>query len=73
MEALSIDVKCYDSFEALIGGNMMEVDEGEFNGSSFPSFSHAYADLMSRSPQNGTSYRASCSKSILQKMRNSSG
>lgn len=29
LEALSIDVKCYDSFEALVSGNMMSVREGE--------------------------------------------
>lgn len=28
MEALSIDVKCYDSFDALVSGNMMDVNEG---------------------------------------------
>jgi anaphase-promoting complex subunit 6 len=27
IEALSVDVKCYDSFEALIQANLMEVDE----------------------------------------------
>ncbi len=30
MEALSIDVKCYESFESLINGNMMDVNEGKF-------------------------------------------
>jgi len=29
MEALSIDVKCYDSFDALVSGNMMDVHEGK--------------------------------------------
>ena len=28
MEALSLDVKCFESFEALIAGNMLGVDEG---------------------------------------------
>lgn len=28
MEALSVDVKCFESFEALITGNMLGVDEG---------------------------------------------
>ena len=28
MEALSIDVKCYDSFEALVSGSMIDVEEG---------------------------------------------
>lgn len=29
IEALSIDVKCYESFEALVNGNMLDVQEGE--------------------------------------------
>lgn len=29
IEALSIDVKCYESFDALVSGNMMDVQEGE--------------------------------------------
>jgi anaphase-promoting complex subunit 6 len=29
MEALSLDVKCYESFEALVGGNMLSLDEGK--------------------------------------------
>jgi anaphase-promoting complex subunit 6 len=28
MEALSLDVKCYESFEQLIGGEMLGPDEG---------------------------------------------
>ena len=28
MEALSLDVKCFESFEALITGDMLGVDEG---------------------------------------------
>ena len=28
LEALSLDVKCYDSFEALVSGSMMDVNEG---------------------------------------------
>jgi anaphase-promoting complex subunit 6 len=28
MEAVSLDVKCYESFDALVGGNMMSLDEG---------------------------------------------
>lgn len=28
LEALALDVKCYDSFEQLINGEMMSVDEG---------------------------------------------
>ena len=29
MEALSLDVKCYDAFELLVGGEMMGIDEGK--------------------------------------------
>ena len=29
LEALALDVKCYDSFEQLINGEMMSADEGE--------------------------------------------
>jgi hypothetical protein len=29
MEALALDVKCYDAFEMLVGGEMMTIDEGE--------------------------------------------
>ena len=35
LEALSIDVKCYDSFELLVSGNMLDVQEGN---SPFPDF-----------------------------------
>lgn len=30
MEALSRDVKCFESFEVLVGGEMMTIEEGEF-------------------------------------------
>lgn len=29
LHALKLDIKCYDSFEALISGNMMDVNEGQ--------------------------------------------
>jgi len=29
MEALALDVKCYDAFDQLVGGEMMTPDEGE--------------------------------------------
>lgn len=29
MEALALDVKCYDSFEQLVTGEMMTPDEGQ--------------------------------------------
>ena len=28
MEALALDVKCYDAFEQLVGGEMMALEEG---------------------------------------------
>jgi anaphase-promoting complex subunit 6 len=28
LEALALDVKCYEAFELLVGGEMMGVDEG---------------------------------------------
>jgi len=28
MEALALDVKCYDAFEQLVGGEMMTLEEG---------------------------------------------
>lgn len=31
LEALSLDVRCYDAFSALVGGEMMNVEEGEFD------------------------------------------
>ena len=30
MEALALDVKCYDAFEQLVNGEMMTVDEGSY-------------------------------------------
>lgn len=29
MEALALDAKCYDAFEMLVGGEMMNADEGK--------------------------------------------
>jgi hypothetical protein len=34
MEAVSLDVKCYESFDVLVGGNMMALDEGKWQVSS---------------------------------------
>lgn len=31
LEALALDVKCYDSFEQLINGEMMSADEGNLS------------------------------------------
>jgi anaphase-promoting complex subunit 6 len=28
MEALALDVKCYDAFEMIVGGELMAIDEG---------------------------------------------
>ena len=30
MEALALDVKCYEAFDQLISGEMMTADEGEY-------------------------------------------
>ncbi len=30
MEALALDVKCYDAFDQLVSGEMMSTDEGEY-------------------------------------------
>lgn len=32
MEALALDVKCYDSFEQLVSSEMMTPDEGDLSG-----------------------------------------
>lgn len=29
MEALALDVKCFDAFEELIGGQLLAIDEGQ--------------------------------------------
>lgn len=29
LEALALDVKCYEAFELLVGGEMMGIDEGD--------------------------------------------
>ena len=34
LEALSLDVRCYDAFSALVGGEMMTVEEGESRGTT---------------------------------------
>lgn len=34
LEALSLDVRCYDAFVALVGGEMMTVEEGARSSSS---------------------------------------
>lgn len=36
MEALALDVKCYDAFEQLVSGEMMTVEEGPSHFSFFP-------------------------------------
>lgn len=59
LEALALDVKCYDSFEQLINGEMMSVDEGTwFIPSSDPSLMQV---------QSGSSSRASRIKTRPQK------
>jgi hypothetical protein len=36
LEALSLDVRCYDAFQALVGGEMMGVEEGTFSSALSP-------------------------------------
>jgi anaphase-promoting complex subunit 6 len=36
MEALALDVKCYDSFEQLISGEMMTPEEGKYSAYPCP-------------------------------------
>ena len=65
LEALALDVKCYDSFEQLINGEMMSVDEGyPFFLASFPSLIRV---------QNGISFRAFRIKTRPRKTQSSFG
>ena len=43
MEALALDVKCYDAFEQLVGGEMMTLEEGV--PSPFPLLSKKRRDI----------------------------
>jgi len=61
LEALALDVKCYDSFEQLINGEMMSADEGDqLLPASVPSLIQV---------QSGTSSRTSPTKTRHRKMR----
>ncbi|KAI9627983.1 hypothetical protein KEM48_011921 [Puccinia striiformis f. sp. tritici PST-130] len=40
LESLAIDVKCYESFEALVGGNMLEPEEGNNSMGIYQSLSY---------------------------------
>jgi len=61
LEALALDVKCYDSFEQLINGEMMSADEGgQLPPASVPSLIRV---------QNGISSKPSHIKTRRQKMR----
>ena len=42
MEALALDVKCYDAFEQLVGGEMMTLEEGVL--SPFPFYGRERPD-----------------------------
>jgi anaphase-promoting complex subunit 6 len=65
LEALALDVKCYDSFEQLINGEMMSVDEGNrFFPASFSSLIRV---------QNGISSRVFRIKTRRQKTQSSFG
>jgi hypothetical protein len=49
LEALALDVKCYDSFEQLINGEMMSVDEGDrLPPMSVPSLTRLQSGVSSR-------------------------
>lgn len=51
LEALALDVKCYDSFEQLINGEMMSVDEGDrlfLFPANFPSLTLIQSGISSR-------------------------
>ena len=49
LEALALDVKCYDSFEQLINGEMMSVDEGDqFFTTGVPSLIQLQSGISSR-------------------------
>lgn len=68
MEALSIDVKCYDSFDALVSGNMMDVNEGK----SMNMISRRFPMLIQLAPfKNGISFEACTSNSRHRKTPNS--
>lgn len=51
MEALALDVKCYDAFDQLVTGEMMTPDEGGFHLLHVPLSPH------SKNFQSGSSYR----------------
>lgn len=50
MEALALDVKCFDAFEQLISGEMMAPDEGQ-------SYAYLIISSLLMSVQNGNSCR----------------
>ena len=60
LEALAIDVKCYESFETLVAGNMMDVNEGE-PAATIRHKQYATEALSHR--QNGPSFRVWLSRS----------
>jgi len=64
LEALALDVKCYDSFEQLINGEMMSADEGDW-----PPPVHTPSLIR---VQSGISSRVSRIKTRHQKMQTSS-
>jgi hypothetical protein len=45
MEALALDVKCYESFEQLMSGEMMTPDEGGLRKWRLPHFIHLFISL----------------------------
>lgn len=63
MEALALDVKCFEAFDQLVSGEMMTADEGMSANQRSRSNLRTY-------DQSGNSYKASLFLSRLQKMPN---
>jgi hypothetical protein len=66
LEALALDVKCYDAFEQLVGGELMRPDEGNF-------FSFQYVSIYLSSTKNGNLSKVWLIRTKHLMMRNSFG
>jgi len=65
LEALALDVKCYDSFEQLINGEMMSADEGDqLLPTSIPSLIRVQSGISSRTSPTRTRHRKMRSSSV---------
>jgi hypothetical protein len=68
MEALALDVKCFEAFDQLVTGEMMTPDEGTTSVLFSPSsYSYKLSSL-----QNGNSFKACHTRNKRLKMHNSS-